>query len=123
MTIAYIKGFPTDSNFFRGLQLNLTCFLNITFSEYEDSVNFSVSMMWTKTNGTIVGNNRLMVIGAYQVTPLFYQSILVFNSLDKTMDEGAYICNIDVSVYRGQSTINIQKSVTRSLSVPSKSIT
>ena len=90
-----ITGSPINSHYFSGLQLNLTCHIQLPMPmEYR----VSISSQWSKSGSVLTSNIRMSVDeGAVEVGPLLYQSSLVFTSLDGTRrDNGDYTCSVTV---------------------------
>ena len=93
----FLRGFPVDSNFFTGLELNLTCIIHISPIGLDISTSFAVSAEWSKSGTSLTTNSRVTLDeGAVEVGPLQYQTSLLFKSLDKTRDEGTYTCSVHV---------------------------
>ena len=115
-----ITGSPINSNFFTGLQLNLTCHIHIP-SELL-SVPISVTAQWTMSGTALTSNSRLTVgEEPVEVGPLLYQSSLVFNSLDRRGDNGNYTCSVTVDAI--PDSINVRGaavSTTKVITVESK---
>ncbi len=86
-----ITGFPVDSDFFTGLELNLTCSIHIP--QVVDSPAIAVSAQWSK-DGSILTSSDYVTVGddPVRVGPLLYQSTVVFSSLDGARDTGEYTC-------------------------------
>ena len=116
-----IKGFPVDEYFFKGLQLNLTCFYNLTFSPYDENYNVSVVIEWRKSESSIIQDNRVSVSNVVETRPLHYQSSLLFASLDKNRDEDNYTCLVRTTVQRIYNQTVSNDAVTHSVLIPSKS--
>ena len=115
-----ITGSPINSNFFTGLQLNLTCHIHIP-SELL-SVPISVTAQWTMSGTVLTSNSRLTVEEELvQVGPLLYQTSLVFNSLDGRVDNGNYTCSVTVDAI--PESVNVRGaavSTTKAITVESK---
>ena len=110
-----ITGSPINSHYFSGLQLNLTCHIQLPMPiEYR----VSVSSQWSKSGSVLTSNSRMSVDEeAVEVGPLLYQSSLVFSSLDRDRDDGNYTCSVTVSLI-GISPVTVTASHT--ISVESK---
>ena len=95
--VVFLRGVPVDSNFFTGLQLNLTCIIHISPTELDVSTLIYVSAEWSKSGTILTTNSRVTVDeGPIAVGPLQYQTSLLLNSLDKTRDIGYYTCSVHV---------------------------
>ena len=95
--VVFLRGVPVDSNFFTGLQLNLTCIIHISPTELDVSTLIYVSAEWSKSGTILTTNSRVTVDeGPVAVGPLQYQTSLLLNSLDKTRDVGNYTCTVHV---------------------------
>ena len=116
-----IKGFPSDNNFFTGLQLNLTCFVNISQSVMEQNYSISVNAEWTKTGSSLVTDRRRTIVESYMVAPLQYKTSLLFNSLDKSRDEGEYMCGLQVSIQQARlDTFFWEMTLSHTIEIPSE---
>ena len=57
-----------------------------------------------------------------QVGPQLYQTSVLFISLDKSRDEGEYMCAVSVTLsLEGYQDVITESTATRSLTIPSKS--
>ena len=115
-----ITGSPINSNFFTGLQLNLTCHIHIP-SELL-SLPISVTAQWIMS-GTVLTSNSRLTVGEepVEVGPLLYQTSLVFNSLDGGEDNGNYTCSVTVDAIA--DIVNVRGaavSTTKAITVESK---
>ena len=115
-----ITGSPINSNFFTGLQLNLTSHIHIP-SELL-SVPISVTAQWTMSGTVLTSNSRLTVEEEpVEMGPLLYQTSLVFNSLDEMEDNGNYTCLVTVNAI--PDSVNVRGaaiSTTKTIKVESK---
>lgn len=90
-----ITGSPVNANFFTGLQLNLTCLVQISTHK---GYKVSISAQWSKSGDSILTSDSVVVEEVMEVTPLVYRTSLVFMSLDKAKgDEGNYTCSVTVT--------------------------
>ena len=121
--VVFLRGFPVDSNFFTGLQLNLTCIIHISPTELDVSTSMAVSAEWSKSGTILTTNTRVTVDeGPVTVGPLQYQSSLLFKSLDKTRDKGDYSCSVHViHSLEGFLDAVTNTAVSRFITVQSKS--
>ncbi len=55
-----------------------------------------------------------------EVGPMLYHTSIIFNSLDKSRDEGDYECNVDVAIERENSQSIIMNSASKTITVPSE---
>lgn len=115
-----IKGFPTDINFFTGLSLKRTCSIQIMSSELHDIQSISLKVRWSRSNISIVPDNHLTITDPFQLKPMQYQTILLFNSLDKNRDDGEYTCSSEVTVYHKQNVSILRDALTCEIIVQSK---
>ena len=121
--VVFIRGFPVDSNFFTGLQLNLTCIIHISPTGLDVPTSMAVSVDWSKSGTSLTTNSGVTVDkGPVEVGPLQYQTSLLFESLDKTRDEGDYTCSVHV-IHSLEGFLDAVTDTVASLSitVPSKS--
>ena len=116
-----IKGYPIDSDFFTGLQLNLTCTIQVSL---EISLPMTVFTEWSKSGFPISSNSRITVEELpVKVGPQLYHTSVLFNSLDQTRDEGEYMCAVGLTLsLEGYQDITTESTATRSITVPSKSV-
>ena len=115
-----MRGHPTNSNFFTGLQLTLTC--TITLPQLE-SIS-TVSTQWSQSGSPLTSSNRVTV-GEWpvEVGPGHYHTSVVFNSLDSTRDEGEYTCAVRVTYSsEGFPDVITESTASLSITVPSKSV-
>ena len=95
--VVVLRSFPVDLSFFSGLQLNLTCIIHISPTGLDESTSMAVSAEWSKSGTSLTTNSRVTVDkGPVEVGPLQYQTTLLFESLDTTIDEGNYTCSVHV---------------------------
>ena len=121
--VVFLRGFPVDSNFFTGLQLNLTCIIHISPTELDVSTLMAVSAEWSKSGTILTTSSRVTVDeGPVAVGPLQYQTSLLLNSLDNTRDMGNYTCTVHVihSLDGFQDAVT-NTAVSRYITVQSKS--
>ena len=116
-----IRGYPIDSDFFTGLQLNLTC--TIILSQIM-STSTIVSTEWKKSGSPLTSNSRVTVgERPVEVGPGQYQISIVFNSLDETKDEGEYTCAVRITYgFESSPDVITESTASRSITVPSKSV-
>ncbi len=55
-------------------------------------------------------DNRRTITIPQEVGPMLYHTSVIFNSLDKSRDEGDYECNVDVMIERENSQLRIMNS-------------
>ena len=117
-----IKGYPIDSDFFTGLQLNLTCNIQVSL-DISPSMTFFTE--WSKSGSPLSSNTRVNVgMSPVLVEERQYQTNVSFNSLDKTIDEGEYMCTVHVIFsLEGYQDITTESIANHSLTIPSKSVT
>ena len=116
-----ITGSPIDSHYFSGLQLNLTCHIQLQMPmEYR----VSVSSQWSKSGSVLTSNSRVSVDdGTVVAGPLLYQSSLVFISLDGTRgDNGDYTCSVAVHPINVPHLHPVTVSATHTVTVESKNL-
>ena len=89
-----IIGYPINSNFFTGLQLNLTCFITISYTIYNEIEDVEVLAEWTRSGSAIDSNSGRTVVEVFKVGKMQYQTSILFNALDKSTDEGKYTCTV-----------------------------
>ena len=95
--VVVLRSFPVDSNFYTGLELNLTCIVHLSPTGLDVPTSMAVSADWSKSGTSLTTNSRVTVDkGPVEVGPLQYQTSLLFESLDKTRDEGNYTCSVHV---------------------------
>lgn len=85
---------PVDTNFFTGLQLNLTCNIHISVPQ---SYEISISAQWSKSGSNITTNNSRYSVdeGVIAIAPSLFQTGLVLHSLNRSEgDEGNYTCMV-----------------------------
>ena len=116
-----IRGYPIDSNFFTGLQLNLTCTIQVLL---ETSPLLTIFTNWRKSDSRLSSNSRVTVEELpVQVGPQLYHTSVLFNSLNQTRDEGEYMCAVSLVLsLEGYQDATTESTATYSLIVPSKSI-
>ena len=115
-----ITGSPINSHYFSGLQLNLTCHIQLPMLR---GYRVSVSFQWSKSGSVLASSGRMSVDeGAVEVGPLLYQSSLVFNSLDGDRDDGNYTCSVTVSPIDTSNLLPVTVTATHTVSVESKLI-
>ena len=114
-----IRGHPIDSDFFTGLQLNLTCTIQVSLEIFPPMTIFTE---WSKSGSPLSSNSRVTVEELpVQVGPQLYQTSVLFNSLDKTRDEGEYMCAVSVTLsLEGYQDVTTESTATQSIDVPSK---
>ena len=116
-----ILGYPTNSNFFTGLQLNLTCFITFSYTILYDQIqHVNVRAMWTRSGSALDNNIDRNVVELYEVGTQQYQTSLLFNSLDKARDEGLYTCNIEAVFQQRNSTLVKKIQLSHNIEVQSK---
>ncbi len=115
-----IRGYPINSNFYSGLQLNLTCAIDISVSVLDNIQQIRVMSQWRRYNTALTQDNRRTITMPQEVGPMLYHTSIIFNSLDKSRDEGDYECNVDVIVERESSHLTIKDSASMSITVSSK---
>ena len=95
--VVVLRSFPVDSNFYTGLELNLTCIIHISPTVLDVPTSMAIFADWSKSGASLTTNRRVTVDkGPVEVGPLQYQTSLLFESLDKTRDEGNYTCSVHV---------------------------
>lgn len=114
-----ITGSPIDTDYFTGLQLNLTCSIHIP-PEFS-SLPITVSARWTKSGSTLLSNSRVTVgERLVRVGPRVYQTSLAFTSLDGSRgDEGNYTCSASIAL---SGTRVSTASATSFVEIPSERI-
>ena len=114
-----ITGSPINSHYFSGLQLNLTCHIQVQMPmEY----GVSVSSQWSKSGSVLTSNSRVSVDdGTVAAGPLLYRSSLVFTSLDGTRgDNGDYTCSVTVRPINVPHLHPVTVAATHTVTVESK---
>ena len=94
-----IVGSPVDDGFFTGLQLTLTCTIELNVAVDSD---VNVSSSWLKDGSPLISDDsgRIIVGGAELIpgSPLSYQTMLVFDTLNRALnDSGLYTCVAEVN--------------------------
>ena len=115
-----ILGYPTNSNFFTGLQLNLTCFITFSYTIYDQIQHVNVRATWTRSGSALDNNIDRNVVELYEVGTQQYQTSVLFNSLDKARDEGLYTCNIEALFQQRNSTLVKKIQLSHNIEVQSK---
>ena len=87
--------YPISDNFYTGLQLNLTCFITISYTIYDHVQLLNVHTMWTRSGSAIDNDFDRNVVELFELGAMQYQTSVIFNSLDKARDEGLYICKVE----------------------------
>lgn len=108
-----ITGHPRDTNFFVGIDLTLSC--NIELNSAIDSP-VRVQSDWQK-NGTIIElerSGRIALTNATIVSQRFYMSTLRFNPMDD-IDADLYLCTVTVSpideTYVSESSTSVVRNI------------
>ena len=114
-----ILGYPTNSNFFTGLQLNLTCFITFSYTIYDQIQHVNVRAMWTRSGSALDNNIDRNVVEVFEVGTQQYQTSVLFNSLDKARD-GLYTCNIEAVFQQRNSTLVKKIQLSHNIEVQSK---
>ena len=110
-----ITGSPINSHYFSGLQLNLTCHIQLPMPR---GYRVSVSFQWSKSGSILASNGRMSVDeGAVEV---LYQSSLVFTSLDEDLDGGNYTCSVTVNPIGISNLLPVTVTTSHTVSVESK---
>ena len=114
-----ITSSPINSHYFSGLQLNLTCRIQLQMPR---GYRVGVSSQWSKSGSVLTSNSRMSVDNrAVAVGPLLYQSSLVFTSLDATRgDNGDYTCSVTVSSIDISGLLPVTVNTTHTVLVESK---
>ena len=115
-----ILGYPTNSNFFTGLQLNLTCFITFSYTIYDQIQHVNVRSMWTRSGSDLDNNIDRNVVELFEVETQQYQTSVLFNSLDKARDEGLYTCIIEAVFQQRNSTLVKKIQLSHNIEVQSK---
>ncbi len=71
-------------------------------------------------NTALTQDNRRTITMPQEVGPMLYHTSIIFNSLDKSRDEGDYECNVDVMIERENSQLRIMNSASKTMVVPSE---
>ena len=120
--VVYLRVFPFDLNLITGQQLNLTCIIHVYLMDLDISPSMTVSAKWSKSGSFLTSNSRVTVEERpVEVWPLKYQTSLLINSLDKSQDEGEYMCDVHVTVRVHGFVVVKDSTISRSISVQSKS--
>ena len=115
-----ILGYPTDSNFFTGLQLNLTCFITISYTIYDQIQHVNIRATWTRSGSALDNNIDRNVVELFEMGTQQYRTNVLFNSLDKARDEGLYTCNIEAVFQQRNSTLVKKIQLSHNIEVQSK---
>lgn len=111
-----ITSSPVSSNFFTGLQLNLTC--QATIADIQGTTPF-LTLTWMKDGEQLENGDRVMITQVSQSDNVYEQSV-VFESLE-TVDESSYSCFANLSVIAGDFVRNTSSDVVRQqISIESK---
>lgn len=111
-----ITASPAISNFFTGLQLNLTC--SVFIPEELISVPLNVSAQWSRSGSILRSNSRVRVVEPMRVEPLLFQTSVVISSLDKDEgDEGDYVCTVKINSPRLEE---VTVSSAEAIAIPSE---
>ena len=98
--------------FYTGLQLNLTCLIQLA-----PHGGISISAHWSKSGSTLTSSSQVRVMEeAVEVEPLVYRTTVVFSSLDKARG-GDYTCSVTVTSPRSPA---VMANATQSVIVESK---
>jgi hypothetical protein len=90
-----ISTLSRDSDILAGSPLNITCVTTL-----DPGVDTPVTIVTTWTNGMnsiTPGDSRLMIHDPVSTGPNQYQSVLTFNTLSSTRDNGTYTCTVVVN--------------------------
>ena len=97
--------YPINDNFYTGLQLNLTCFITISYTIYDEVQLLNIHAMWTRSGDAIDNDFDRNVVELFEVGPMQYRTSVIFNSLDKARDEGLYICKVEALYQQRNNTL------------------
>ena len=113
-----ITGSPINTHYFSGLQLNLTCHIQLPMPR---GYRVSVSFQWSKSGSILASNGRMSVDeGAVEAESFLYQSSLVFTSLDEDLDDGNYICSVTVNPIDTSNLLPVTVTASHTVSVESE---
>ncbi len=116
----FLRSYPINSNYYSGLQLNLTCAINILVSTLENIQQIRVMSQWRRYNTALTQDNRRTITIPRKVGPMLYHTSIILQSLDKNRDEGVYYCTADVIVVRERQNFTKTISTNHPIFVPSK---
>ena len=86
---------------YAGSSLTLNC--TITVSSVVDT-SVIVSAVWKMNGNLITSTERLLSVSPSEVSSGVYQSLLQFNPLGWLIDDGNYMCEVDVASEAEHST-------------------
>ncbi len=75
---------------------------------------------WRRHNTALTQDNRRTITMPQEVGPMLYHTSIIFNSLDKSRDEGDYECNIDVMIERENGQLRIMNTASKTIAVQSE---
>ncbi len=75
---------------------------------------------WMRYNTALTQDNRRTITMPQEVGPMLYHTSIIFNSLDKSRDEGDYKCSVDVIIAREDQKLTISNFSNTVIVVPSK---
>ena len=116
-----ITGSPFDSGFFIGLELTLTCDIQLDAS-IVDSV-IVVGATWTASGSAVMAvEGRVAISAAFMVSsvPLLFRSTLAFTPLGGLADSGNYTCAVTVTPQNQTFITGTTASVIKPVQVESK---
>ncbi len=114
-----IRGYPINSNFYSGLQLNLTCAIDISVSVLDNIQQIRVTSQWRRYNTALTQDNRRTITMPQEVGPMLYHTSIIFHSLDKSRDEGDYECVVNVMMERNDKQFTIANHSTTKIHLQS----
>ena len=79
---------------YAGSSLTLNC--TITFSSFVDT-SIEVSAVWKVNGNSIRSDERLLSVSPSEVSPGVYHSLLLFRPLGWLIDDGNYLCEVNVT--------------------------
>ena len=114
--------YPINDNFYTGLQLNLTCFITISYTIYDQIQLLNIHSMWTRSGSAIDNDFDRNVVELFEVGAMQYQTSVLFNSLDKVRDEGLYTCKVEALFLQRNNTVKKKIQLSQNIELQSELI-
>ena len=115
--------YPTNKNFYTGLQLNLTCFVIISYTIYDHVQLLNIHATWRRSGSAIDNDFDRNVVELFEMEAMQYQTSVIFNSLDKARDDGQYIlCAVEAMFQQQNITIRKRIQLSHTIEVQSEFI-
>ncbi len=75
---------------------------------------------WMRYNTALTQDHRRTITTPQEVGPMLYHTSIIFNSLDKSRDEGDYECNVNVMIERENGQLRIMNTASKTIAVQSE---